>query len=82
MSSGVSSFWVFDIKNLFKSLALLPLSTMDIGERLNALTRLIILGAFIIKLIYYSTNEWLKFLLAGFIVIFLLWVSALIYTPS
>jgi len=78
MISGVFDFWFVKPSNLFNSFCLLPLNSMDSGEKLNALTRLIILSTFIIKLISWDTFEWFKFLISGLIVIFLIWFSLLV----
>lgn len=63
-------FWLDDPCSLFSSFNFLPLNTLTLNEKLNALTRIAIIIAIILYCLDYS--QWLIFLLISLVVIILL----------
>lgn len=68
------SIWLKNPKRLIGS-QILPEWDMTQLERLNALTRLIILITLILIIAFWGTWVWLKFLICGLVVIIILWFS-------
>lgn len=70
MSSSSTKFWVEDPCILFTDMALFPTKNMTKAEKLNALTRLVIIIAIIMYVMKYE--HWFTFLVISVIVIIVL----------
>jgi hypothetical protein len=70
----MGEFWIKQPSELL-SLNLLPSSDMTDEQRLNSLTRLILVITAILFVVYYGTQYWWKFLLCGLGIVFLLYFS-------
>ena len=68
-------FWLQNPKNIFAKPHILPECDMSQEEKLNALTRLVILITIILFIAFWGTWVWIKFLLCSLIVILILWLS-------
>ena len=66
-----SNFWVEDPKTLFQSFDIIPQDDMNNAERLNAMTRIIIIITAMMFVIRFSL--WWLFLVIGLIVVIILW---------
>jgi hypothetical protein len=68
MSSYKTKFWLEDYKSLFKDPKFLPSSSQSIQERMNSISRLIIILSLIIML-FFGLGEGITFLLIGLVII-------------
>src|SRR3989338_1314422 len=66
-----TGFWLENPSSLFQSFELFPHSEMTDAQRLNAMTRVIILMAAIMFVVKFQ--GWLTFLIIGMIVVIILW---------
>lgn len=67
----MEKFWLEDPSALFQSLTLIPQCDMSIPERLNALTRLILV---ITLILFFLRLCWWLFLLLGIIMVIILYL--------
>ena len=74
MDNGLKDFWIYNPSKLFSSLSIIPSKDMNIGDRLNALTRLIIL----LTLIFYilGFEQWYTIIIIGIIILFIIKMSS------
>jgi hypothetical protein len=70
----MDEFFLTKPTNLFK-LEILPTSDMSNGQKLNALTRLILLITLVLLILWHNESHWWKFLLCGIIIIVILYLS-------
>lgn len=70
-NTGTNNFWLEDWRSLFNTYTLLPTYEMSEAERLNAITRLIIVIAIILAIM--RVGSWILFLILGIILIIILW---------
>ena len=78
-----SRFWLEDLSSLFHNTTFLPSSTMTEAERLNTLTRLVLIITLI--LFIFRVGSWYLFLIFGLITVIILYFNNHIYnstTPS
>jgi len=67
----VVKFWLEDYTELFRNITILPNGLMTEEERLNALTRLILVIA--VLLLIFRIGSWLYFLLFGIVLVIILY---------
>jgi hypothetical protein len=67
----LSGFWLENPSLLFESLVILPHPDMNDAERLNAMTRMIIIIAAIMFIIKFQ--GWLTFLVIGMLIVIIMW---------
>ncbi len=70
----MANFWLTEPSNL-AGLNLIPTAEMTMEERLNSLTRLIIIITLILFIVYYDQAYWWKFLLCRLFIILILYMS-------
>jgi hypothetical protein len=70
----MNKFWIHKPSELFK-FEIFPSSDMTDVQKLNALTRLIIVISIILFIVYYDSPYWWKFLLCGLLITTLLYFS-------
>ena len=67
-------FWLSKPSEILK-LEILPTSDMSTGQKLNALTRLILLITIILLIVWYKESHWWKFLICGMLIVLILYLS-------
>lgn len=73
MSSVPEKFWLEDITDLFRQVTILPNSDMTEEERLNTMTRLVIIISIILLL--FGIGSWLLFLVLGVVLVIVLYYA-------
>jgi hypothetical protein len=70
----MTDFWLNKPSQLFR-LQILPSSSLTNGERLNAVSRLIIIITIILFIFWREEGHWWRFLLAGALIVIVLYFS-------
>lgn len=68
-------FWLEDIRCILSSLQIIPHCGMSEPERLNTMTRLIILVALVMK--FMSWGSWFMFLIMGLVIVLILYYTTI-----
>lgn len=70
----METYWFKRPSELFRS-SIAPSTTMTNPQRLNALTRLIIVITIILLIVWPYDGHWWRFLICGLIIVFILYLS-------
>lgn len=73
LAHSTSEFWIDDPKKLFQTWEIVPNDAMSEGERLNAMSRVIIIVSVI--MLFARFPAWWIFLLLGLLVVVVLWYT-------
>ncbi len=73
MSSAPEKFWLENLSDLFRQVTILPNAEMTEEERLNAMTRLVIIISIVLLLFGYGS--WILFLVLGVVLVIVLYYA-------